>query len=205
MAKQQSGQRGRDRASGRPRSMHVHQTILESTRSLLAEVGYEHLSIESVAADAGVGKSTIYRRWSTKEDLVVDALVSAKPTVAVPDTGDLRQDIHAWVETYMAVMGSSVGRQVLGLIIGTVSSNPHLAEVYWSRYVVPANDALAAVLQRAQARGQLRADTPLSAAIDAVSGIMFYQLLVKPSAQVSLQHIHQAIDIVLRGSGVYDP
>lgn len=82
-----------ERQGGRPRSPAAHRAILDATLALLAELGFERMSIEAIAAHAGVGKTTIYRRWKTKEDLVADALSSVKAVPVAPDTGDLRTDI----------------------------------------------------------------------------------------------------------------
>jgi AcrR family transcriptional regulator len=90
------------RMPGRPRSEASHQAIIRATLELLLEVGYGPLTMEAVRLRAGVGKATIYRRWSSKEELVRDAIVALHEEFDVPDTGSLRGDYHAIAEMVRA-------------------------------------------------------------------------------------------------------
>ncbi|HET7638015.1 MAG TPA: helix-turn-helix domain-containing protein, partial [Ktedonobacteraceae bacterium] len=81
------------RKAGRPRSAQSHRAILEATLALFAEVGLQGLSIEAIAERAGVGKTTIYRRWSSKEDMIKDALDLFRSGNPIPDTGNIRNDL----------------------------------------------------------------------------------------------------------------
>jgi Bacterial regulatory proteins, tetR family len=83
------------RMPGRPRSEASHQAIIQATLDLLIEVGYGALTMESVRTRAGVGKATIYRRWSSKEELVSDTIVFLHEEFETPDTGSLRGDYEA--------------------------------------------------------------------------------------------------------------
>src|SRR5260370_35342567 len=87
------------RKPGRPRSAQAHKAILDATLELLAEEGFQGLSIEEVAARAGAGKTTIYRRWSSKEELVMEAIRQVQIEVPVMDTGNFRNDLAALLET----------------------------------------------------------------------------------------------------------
>lgn len=187
-----------ERTGGRPRSPKAHRAILDSTLALLAEFGFERMSIEAIATHAGVGKTTIYRRWKTKEDLVVDALSSVKATSAVPDTGDLRTDVALLAEAFAATVRDPLGRRVITLIIDTLTNNPALAERYWERFGALKNDALRTVLTRAQERGQLHPDANLDVILDLVSGYVLYQLLVKPPSQAFRTGIDQVLDVIFQ-------
>src|SRR5437899_12567871 len=81
------------RKAGRPRSVQSHQAILEATLEIFAEEGLQGLSIEAIAERAGVGKTTIYRRWSSKEDVIKDALDLFRGEHPLPDTGNIRDDL----------------------------------------------------------------------------------------------------------------
>jgi AcrR family transcriptional regulator len=188
-----------ERATGRPRSAEAHSAIIASTLAILAELGFERMSIEAIAAHAGVGKTTIYRRWKTKEDLVADALDSVKPLPARPDSGDLRADIAAIAESFAASVRAPLGRHVIALIINTLTSNPALAELYWQRFGALKNDALRGVLERAQARGEIRASADLDALLDLLSGYVLYQLLVKPPSQAFHASIARVLDTLFQG------
>ncbi len=201
MANQEVETETGERPAGRPRSVEAHRAILESTLALLAEMGFERMSIEAIAAHAGVGKTTIYRRWKTKEDLVADALSCVKTTPAYPDTGDLRADVSALAESFAASMRDPLGRRVITLIIDTLTNNPVLAELYWERFGALKNDALRAVLARAQARGQIRTDADLDVVLDLLSGYVLYQLLVKPPSRAFQTGIDRVLDVIFRGVG----
>ena len=83
-----------DRRLGRPRDARVDAAVLDATRSLLAEKGYAGTTVEAIATRAGVGKATIYRRWPTREQLLLAVTTADLPDVPTPDTGDLREDLR---------------------------------------------------------------------------------------------------------------
>ena len=87
------------RKPGRPRSAQAHKAIIDATLELLAEEGFQGLSIEAVAAKAGVGKTTIYRRWSSKDELVMDAIREVQIDLPVIDTGNFRNDLTTLLKT----------------------------------------------------------------------------------------------------------
>jgi AcrR family transcriptional regulator len=188
-----------ERPSGRPRSPEAHRAILAATLALLGELGFERMSIEAIATHAGVGKTTIYRRWKTKEDLVADALSSVKATPVVPDTGDLRADVAVLAEQFATAVRDPLGRRVITLIIDTLTNNPALAELYWERFGALKNDALRTVLVRAVERGQLRADANLDVILDLISGYVLYQLLVKPPSQAFQSGVDAVLDVIFQG------
>src|SRR6266581_6307765 len=86
---------GPAKGPGRPRSERAHEAILEATLDLLLEEGFTRMSIEAVAERAGVGKTTIYRRWPSKSDLVIDAIGGLQAEIPVISTGNLRNDLMA--------------------------------------------------------------------------------------------------------------
>ena len=102
---------------GRPRDARCDQAILEATLEMLVEGGAANLSIDGVAQRAGVGKATIYRRWSSKEALVLEALGSDTSTLDVPDTGSLRTDMEAYFDVLIARFGTSKGSDILPIAV----------------------------------------------------------------------------------------
>jgi len=84
-----------EKRPGRPRSVESHQAILQATLDLLGEVGFDCMSIDAIAARAGVGKTTIYRRYSSKEELVASAIESLREEIVIPDTDSLWGDLDA--------------------------------------------------------------------------------------------------------------
>ncbi|BAY96334.1 TetR family transcriptional regulator [Tolypothrix tenuis PCC 7101] len=187
--------------SGRPRSIQANQAILQATLDLLAEVGYQSMSIEAIASRAGVGKTTIYRRYTSKEELVADAIESLRADVAIPDTGTFWGDMDILIDNAAKKILSPLGRQTLALIISTASSNPQFAQVYWTKYIMPRREAFAQILQRAKSRGEIQPDADVDLITDLVSGSLYYALIFKPTAEPVDTYMHRTITLLLRGIG----
>src|ERR1700757_2995845 len=121
---------GEKRAPGRPRSEESRQAILRSTLKLLTETGFPQLSIEAIAADADVGKATVYRWWPTKAALVADAFsASAEQELRFPDTGSLHKDINLQMRQVICVFRSQRGK-VVAALLGGGQSDPELIAAF---------------------------------------------------------------------------
>ena len=187
--------------SGRPRSIHADQAILQATLDLLAEVGYESMSIEAIASRAGVGKTTIYRRYTSKEELVADAIESLRDDLAIPDTGSFWGDMDILINNATKKIDSPLGRQTLALIISTASSNPQFAEVYWTKYTKLRREAFSKVLERAKSRGEIHKDANVDLIIDLVSGSLYYALIFKPTTEPVEAYMRRTMNLLLKGIG----
>lgn len=183
---------------GRPRSVQSHQAILRATLDLLAEVGYERMSIEAIAARAGVGKTTIYRRYNSKEELVADAIESLREEISIPDTGSLWGDIDLIIESAAQTTLTPLGRQILALIISTASSSPKFAQVYWTKYLLPRRQAFHVVIERAKVRNEIQADTDSDLVFDILSGTMLYALIFQPTTEPFEAYIRRALALFLK-------
>src|SRR5207244_13402292 len=128
---------GAKRGPGRPRSAEADQAILGATISLLAEGGYDALTMEKVAARAGVGKATVYRRWGSKVELAVDALKASLADVEVHATGSLRDDLTSYVRSLTTWLRERTGGQVLAGLSAEIQHNPELAEAMRRNLVAP--------------------------------------------------------------------
>jgi AcrR family transcriptional regulator len=165
-----AGHRSR-RASG-----DVEEAILAATIEILDEVGFQDLTVEAIAARAGAAKTAVYRRWPSKVPLVVDALIRCQPEIAVPDTGDLRQDM---VRLWASVVGArrrSIER-LLPVVTTYLADDDHLMAVFRDRYFEPRLQAMHAVIARAVARGEISADTDAGLAFDVLFGPLAYRWL----------------------------
>jgi AcrR family transcriptional regulator len=159
---------------GRPRDAQAEQAILEATVALLSEVGFNQLSIEAVAAQAGVGKPTIYRRWPSKLELVLDAVERLAPPVPMADTGDPRSDLRQIVpELIVGLTSSPVARAIIAL-----AGDAEIARRLGEQYLTPRRAGIADILRRAIEAGQLRADTDVEMAIELMVGAAIYRWLV---------------------------
>jgi AcrR family transcriptional regulator len=185
---------------GRPRSPQSHQAMLQATLELLAEVGFEAMSIDAIAARAGVGKTTIYRRYSGKEELVADAIESIRQDVVIPDTGNLWSDIDALIENAAQITLTPLGRQTVAMIISSASSNSQFAQIYWDKYLQPRRQAFAIVLERAKARNEIQEDLDPGLVFDTMSAIMLYALIFPPITESWEVYVRRTLHLLLKGT-----
>jgi AcrR family transcriptional regulator len=169
----------RPRGPGRPRDAGRDRAILIATLKILGDRGYAGLSIESVAARAGVGRPTIYRRWRSKAALVVAALVqSARVAIPEIDTGRLRSDLIELQRHQVELMNSPASRRVTAGLVADLAADRELSQIYVSQYLVPRRAAVARVLQRGIERGELDADADLDFVYDLLLGPLFMRAVV---------------------------
>ena len=162
-------------APGRPRDERADRAILDSALELLAEVGPTGLSVEEVAARAGVSKATIYRRFPTKDDLVVASLsclvvVTPDDLPAGPVHERLASLMRLWWETYVVSPNGVVFHRVLA----HAKSNPRLFEAFYDEVIEPRREMFRAVLRDAIASGELRPDADLELIITMIIGTSIY-------------------------------
>jgi AcrR family transcriptional regulator len=155
---------------GRPRSEQADRAIIDAALDLFAESGPEGLCIERVAARAGVGKATIYRRWPGKEDLLLDALASLAMPLPQPRGESVRQDLAALVDAMRLESGDPRRVRQFALLVGEGASYPRLIERYVQTVVEPRRDLMRAVLRRGVATGELRDGINVEAAVDMLTG-----------------------------------
>ena len=173
MAATEQGERGRRR------SERSHRAILDATQELLVERGYRELTIEGVAARAGVGKQTIYRWWPSRAALVLEAYLAGSDAIPPPPEGkSAREDVRALLDWLVAVLAQPIGGRVLAGLVADLPHDRELAERF-HRDVVPARRrAMLAALERGRERGEIRADVDLELAVDTLYGAVFYRLLI---------------------------
>ena len=165
------------RRPGRPRSPEAHAAILRAALELAVEGGLRGLSMEAIAARAGVGKATIYRRWKTKEALFTEAISSIAVNPEVPDTGSVRGDFEA-------ASGAAVGRmapeafRVLPRLMADAADDPELLEALHAALVRPRRAAIGAVLRRGIDRGELRPDIDVDLVSDMLIGPLIARVLL---------------------------
>jgi AcrR family transcriptional regulator len=186
---------------GRPRSVHADREILRAATEILEVKGVGGLSIEEVAAKASVGKTTIYRRWSSRGTLALDAFLAVfDGQQALPDTGafsgDLRIAFGRWVK---AVAGTSAGVMLVGLI-AELQQDRILAAKWQDQVVAPLRAQFSIMLDRAISRGEIPADTDASVVLDLVFGACYYRLL-HGHRPLNEQFVNQVVDVVTIGVG----
>jgi AcrR family transcriptional regulator len=139
---------------GRPRDPSRDDVIRAAILRLLADVGYGALTMDAVASEAGVGKATIYRRWRTKQDLVVDTISDLnRAEAAPPNTGSLEGDLRAMLHSLVASINGPTGAATLSLL-STVPHHPALAEAFRSGPIAVWQQAFQVIFTRAAERGE---------------------------------------------------
>jgi AcrR family transcriptional regulator len=143
---------------GRPRDARADEAILAATFRQLIEVGYGALSIESVAAEAGVAKTTIYRRHPTKKDLVIAAMTAATPFQPPPLDLPSRQALELFVRTAIHLLIDSGAFRILGSLLIEDHREPGLLDTFRTQLLTPRRGMVEAVLRRGVERGEIRDD-----------------------------------------------
>src|SRR5208282_5637260 len=168
------------RTPGRPRSEESRQSILRSTLKLLKQDGgFPELSIEAIAADASVGKTTVYRWWPTKAALVADAFsASADEELRFPDTGSVQDDMSLQMRRLIRIFRSKRGKVVAALLAGG-QSDPELIEAFRERFLWPRRRQAYRTLQRGIDRGELPVDSDLDLILDSLYGPIYMRFLIR--------------------------
>jgi AcrR family transcriptional regulator len=196
------------RKPGRPRSAQAHKAIIGATLALLAEEGFQGLSIEAVAAKAGVGKTTIYRRWSSKDELVIDAIRELQVDLPVVDTGNFRNDLVTLFKTaYQGMVARPLLGQLVLKFIGEYQTNPEIFQVFLTQLVIPRFQQFRHMVEQAQAREEIRRDIDWTLVIGLVTGPLYFHWIITrflvPSSSFSPDEwVEQMIDAVMQGIGV---
>lgn len=166
------------RAPGRPRNPEADRAILRATFDLMAEQGVGRLSMEGVAARAGVGKSTIYRRWPSKAALVKDAVIQfTRQKVPYPDTGSVRDDLIMLLRTIITVYTTTVAGRILPDLLGETVRNPELGQAL-NEFWLSRRKVMFEVLERGVARGEIGEDVDQELVNELVLGPIYHRFLV---------------------------
>ncbi|MGW0839147.1 TetR/AcrR family transcriptional regulator [Streptomyces sp. NPDC002787] len=185
---------------GRPRSEAVERSIIEGVMRLLEEgVPLAELSIERVARTAGVGKATIYRRWSGKEELFVDVLRAAEPPDPVLPGTSMRDDLVVFLESARQRGLLNRPSAILHNVIAQMKRSPRIWDAYHTDVVDPRRRALVEVLRRGQETGELRADVDIDLAADLVVGPMLVRTVLSPDAELPEGLAVTIVDAMLEG------
>lgn len=166
------------RPPGRPRDMQVHRAVLEATLDLLAEKGWSGLTMEGVAARARTAKGTVYRWWSSKVDLVIEALVvQGAPFLPAPDTGTFRGDYVAVLDGLARALRQPRSRLVASLLF-EASRNIELGRALRDHLTGPRRAHLLEATTRGIERGELRPDIDVEVLVDAGVAQILFRFLV---------------------------
>ncbi|HEX2298123.1 MAG TPA: TetR/AcrR family transcriptional regulator [Pseudonocardiaceae bacterium] len=166
---------------GRPRDASRDRALLDATLAVLAESGYGGLTTAAVAARAGVSTATLYRRWSSKEDLVIAAASAHAPELATsPDTGTLEGDLRALLQDKATALTGESGR-LMRALIGEAAHNTALAEALTTAFLTPVRRRVGEITERAVHRGEIPPVEDADLLGDLVIGPMVNRFLLTSS------------------------
>ncbi|MBW4028728.1 MAG: TetR/AcrR family transcriptional regulator [Acidobacteria bacterium] len=163
---------------GRPRSQAAHDAILKAALRLVTKRGFRAVTMDQIAAEANVGKMTVYRRWPSKAALVMDSLMAlvGKETdfpAAATAIESLRQQLDLQVAFFRSARGN-----LIRSLVAEAQSDPELAEAFRDRWLHPRRDGVRRILRAAIKEGSLRKDMDIDAGIDLLYGSLYYRLLL---------------------------
>jgi AcrR family transcriptional regulator len=178
---------------GRPRSQSAHDAILKSALRLVTKRGFRAVTVNEIAADAGVGKMTIYRHWPNKAAVVMDALLELiSPQTEFPPAGSALESLRKQLDLQEAFLRSSRGNLIRSLVAET-QSDPELAAAFRDRWLRPRRELVRQNFKAAILEGSLRGDINIDTAIDQLYGSLYYRLLLSSEAidQEFIEHTYQ--------------
>ena len=174
----------------------MDQTILQATVELLAEVGYARLTVAEVARRAGVSKPAIYRRWSQKSQLVVEAMVTQIRPGKDNDSGSAAGDLLALTGQLIGALTMTPLGRVLPGLVAEMAADPVLAESYRTLIIRPMQQLWRDAIERGIARGELTTDTDVDFVLNALAGPLYFSLLIT-GEPIQAGYPRAAVDLVL--------
>lgn len=179
----------------------VTASITEAVLDELAELGYARLSMEAVAKRAGVGKSALYRRWSSKQEMALAVLAEFSVDRApAPDTGSLRGDLRESLGAVARWLSHPRFSRILPDLVAEMARNPELSALVESMIGRPRRDRATVILEQAMRRGELAADTDLDIAMDLIAAPVYWRLTVR-DAEAEADYLDKLTDVLLRALG----
>jgi AcrR family transcriptional regulator len=170
------------RRPGRPRSERADRAIIDAALSLFAETGPEGLCIEKVAARAGVGKATIYRRWPGKEDLLLDAIAALQAPLPEPAGRSVREDLVTLLNAIREAYADPCRAREFALLLGEGAKYPRLMARYVETVLEPRREVIRSVLRRGVATGELRESVDIEAALFMLTGAVLARGKYEPDS-----------------------
>jgi len=172
--------------------------ILRAAYDLIVEFPYAEVTIEKIAARAGVGKPTIYRRWPSKGPLLLDAVVEYAMLPEVAGAGELTRDIRTWLHSLIDYLADPVTGRFMAEIVGAIQIDAELARAWHERMFAPIRERNLVLVRAAQQSGELRAGSP-DLLMDLIVGQVWFRLLVT-KRPLSHDEVDEMLDLALAGA-----
>ena len=193
------------RARGRPRSEEADRALLAAARELLQERRAGEVSMEAIAARAGVGKATLYRRWGSLEEVGLAVLEEvAAESAPVEDLGDTRAELVAVVRRVIERLADTMMGRIIQSLMSTWITDPVLHARFTERVIDVRREEVRLVLRRGIARGDLRADVDVELGTDVLAGPVYYRLVLS-GERLDASLAERIVDVTLDGWAVREP
>jgi AcrR family transcriptional regulator len=187
------------RAAGRPRDERIDQAVLHATTEILEEVGYQRLTISSVASRAQTTPPAIYRRWPTKAHLVHEAVFSSTPEDVLPQHEGLREGLRSMLVSGVQLLSQPAARAAVPGLLAEMAAAPALHADILSRFAGGEWAWLYARIDLAIADGEVRSDVRPATLLDMISGSAFLATALGPPERIDNQWTDEVIDLIMRG------
>jgi AcrR family transcriptional regulator len=186
------------RKRGRPRDPQADGRILAAASALILMRGFESMTVDEVASNAGVGKATVYRRWARKEDLAVAAMEQLyRDEIPSPDSGTIRGDLREMFASVLTFVNSPAGIDYVRTTIKESMRDERIATLY-REASLRAEESATEVFQRAIARGEVRRDTPVKSAVQFLGGLVAMRVITDEEMP-GLDDLDDLVGFVLHG------
>jgi AcrR family transcriptional regulator len=183
---------------GRPRDPRIDAAILAATAELLVEIGYSQLTMAAIAERAGTTKTALYRRWSSKVDVVHEAAFPASPTALQMPAGDIAADVHAMIAGARDVFTSPVVRAAVPGLIADMGADTELTIRVMGRFI-GVFDAVRDRLAEAVARGEVRSDVDADCLLELIGGSTLLAMMLRPDEPLGDDWVDHIAVILLNG------
>ncbi|MFB9406480.1 TetR/AcrR family transcriptional regulator [Pseudarthrobacter polychromogenes] len=186
--------------AGRPRSEAARNAILAATRDELTRNGYSRLSIDRIAAAAGVGKQTVYRWYASKSVLVADCLLQGyvmAPAVALQERGSVQDDILDWMQGFREMTRNPESVALIRAASAAAAEDPQIARGFQEQMNTLAREALVARIRAAESAGEIRANSPAATIAEIIVGSIIYRLFTHE--EITASFIEELSTVIFRG------
>lgn len=187
------------RRPGRPRDETIDEEIVDCLFQLVEEAGLDGVTIDAIADRAGVSKPTIYRRWSSKDDLMVDAVAGLVGDIEIPEGEDIREVLLHAIGRLKSYMSKTTAGVILPWMIAEVARDSAVGRRYTEAVIIPGRTALAGHIRDAIGKGELRQDLDVEMAVDMLLGPMIVNKLLAGYRTPPEDWAEQFIDALLDG------
>jgi AcrR family transcriptional regulator len=189
---------GARRGRGRPRDPETDKRIIAAATELMTRRGFERMTVDDVASQAGVGKATVYRRWPSKDDLAVAAMEELY-AVEFPDTdtGSIRSDLQQQYRDFLAFVNTPEGEAFIRISVAESVRDERITLLY-RQSVQRREDQARRMFERAVARGEVRGDVDVDAAVQWLPGLVMLRLITNRRLP-AVSETDRLVDMTLRG------